>query len=90
MVYYLKGIKQKLKEKYDLSFDDVELDDLEEISKINFSKKTNSNEKIIDFIKSSSNPYMFKCNGKKIKIEFSNTEKRAEECLTNVVKNIYK
>ena len=86
----INDMKQKLKDKYDLSFDDVELDDLEEISKINFSKKTNSNEKIIDFIKSSSNPYMFKCNGKKIKIEFSNTDKRAEECLTNVVKNIYK
>ena len=67
----VNDMKQKLKEKYDLSFDDVELDDLEEISKINFSKKTNSNEKIIDFIKSSSNPYMFKCNGKKIKIVFS-------------------
>ena len=48
----VNDMKQKLKEKYDLSFDDVELDDLEEISKINFSKKTNSNEKIIDFIKS--------------------------------------
>ena len=34
----VNDMKQKLKEKYDLSFDDVELDDLEEISKINFSK----------------------------------------------------
>lgn len=83
-------LKLKLKEKYKLSFDDVELEDLEEISEINFSKKSNSNEKLLDFIKSSSNPYMFKCNGKKVKIEFSNTEKRAEECLTSVIKNIYK
>ena len=86
----IEEMKSKLKEKSSLSFDDVDLDELEEISKINFSKKSDSNEKIIDFIKSSSNPYMFKCNGKKIKIEFSNTEKRASECLTNVVKNVYK
>ena len=34
----VNDMKQKLKDKYDLSFDDVELDDLKEISKINFSK----------------------------------------------------
>ncbi|MBO5349294.1 MAG: hypothetical protein J6A89_05710 [Clostridia bacterium] len=86
----VNDLKLKLKEKYNLSFDDVKLEDLEEISEIKFSKKSNSNEKLLDFIKSSSNPYMFKCNGKKVKIEFSNTEKRAEECLTSVIKNIYK
>lgn len=86
----VNDLRHKLKEKYNLSFDDVKLEDLEEISEIKFSKKSNSNEKLLDFIKSSSNPYMFKCNGKKVKIEFSNTEKRAEECLTSVIKKIYK
>lgn len=83
-------LRLKLIEKQKLTFDDVDLDDLEDITQIKISRKPTSNEKIIDFIKSSSNPYMFKCNGKKIKIEFSNTEKRAEECLTNVLKEIYK
>ena len=83
-------LRLKLIEKQKLTFEDVELDDLEDITQIKISRKPTSNEKIIDFIKSSSNPYMFKCNGKKIKIEFSNTEKKAEECLTNVLKEIYK
>ena len=86
----VNDLRIKLREKYKLSFDDVKLGDLEEISEIKFSKKSNSNEKLLDFIKSSSNPYMFKCNGKKVKIEFSNTEKRAEECLTSAIKKIYK
>ena len=86
----VNDLRIKLREKYRLSFDDVKLEDLEEISEIKFSKKSNSNEKLLDFIKSSFNPYMFKCNGKKVKIEFSNTEKRAEECLTSVIKKIYK
>ena len=86
----VNDLRIKLREKYKLSFDDVKLEDLEEISEIKFSKKSNSNEKLLDFIKSSTNPYMFKCNGKKVKIEFSNTEKRAEECLTSVIKKIYK
>jgi len=83
-------LKEKLIRCRDISFEDVDLDDLEEISNINFSKKTDCREKIIDFIKSSKNPYMFKCNGKKIKIEYANSETKAEESLTNVVQKIYK
>ena len=86
----VNDLRIKLREKYKLSFDDVKLEDLEEISEIKFSKKSNSNEKLLDFIKSSSNPYMFKKKKKKVKIEFSNTDKRAEECLTSVIKKIYK
>lgn len=83
-------LRSKLIEKQKLTFNDVNLDDLEEITQIKISRKPTSNEKIIDFIKSSSNPYMFKCNGKKIKIEFLNTKQKAEESLTNVLKEIYK
>lgn len=83
-------LRLKLIEKQKLTFKDVNLDDLEEITQIKISRKPTSNEKIIDFIKSSSNPYMFKCNGKKIKIEFLNTERKAEESLTNALKEIYK
>lgn len=83
-------LRLKLQEKQKLSFDDVELEELEEITEIKISRKPTSNEKILDFIKSSSNPYMFKCNGKKIKIEFSKNNKKAEDCLTNVIKSLYK
>lgn len=82
-------LREKLKRTSKLNFCDVSMEELTEISEIKFSKKSNSNEKLLDFIKSSSNPYMFKCNGKKVKIEFSNTNKRAEECLTSTIKNIY-
>lgn len=82
-------LKEKLIESKKITFEDVNIEDLEDISNINFSKKQNSQEKILDFIKTSKNPYMFKCNGKKIKIEFANCERKAEEALTNVIKNIY-
>lgn len=83
-------LRLKLIEKQKLTFNDVNLDDLEEITQIKISRKPTSNEKIIDFIKSSYNPYMFKRNGKKIKIEFLNTEQKAEESLTKALKEIYK
>ena len=82
-------LKEKLIRCRDISFEDVDLEDLEEISNINFSKKTDCREKIIDFIKSSKNPYMFKCNGKKVKIEFANTNFIAEDSLTKTLKNVY-
>lgn len=83
-------LKQKLIKTKSLTFDDVDINDLEEISKINFSKKQDSNEKIIDFIKSSKNPYMFKCNGIKVKIGFIESSIKAEDTLTNVVNKVYK
>ena len=45
---------------------------------------------IIDFIKSAKNPYMFKCNGRKIKIAFSNNDEIAENKLKDTVNKIYK
>lgn len=36
------------------------------------------------------NPYIFKVNGKLVRIRFSETDKTAEDCLTNVLKNLYR
>lgn len=36
------------------------------------------------------NPYIFKVNEKLVRIRFSNTDKTAEDCLTNDLKNLYR
>ncbi len=36
------------------------------------------------------NPYIFKVNGKLVRTRFSDTDKTVEDCLTNVLKNLYK
>lgn len=36
------------------------------------------------------NPYIFKVNGKLVGIRFSETDKTAEDCLTNVLENLYR
>ncbi len=37
------------------------------------------------------NPYIFKVNGKLVRIRFSeNSNLTAEDCLTNVLKNLYR
>ncbi len=35
-------------------------------------------------------PYIFKVNEKLVRIRFSETDKTAEDCLTNVLKNLYR
>ena len=44
-------LKEKLIKCKGVSFDEVNIDELDDITKINFSKKSKSSEKIIDFIK---------------------------------------
>lgn len=81
---------KKLNKTKETNFDDICLSELDDICELKISKKQNTNEKIVDFIKSTNNPYCFKYGDKLIKIEFSNNGKQAEECLTNVIKSIYK
>ena len=85
--YNIEKLREKLERCKNVSFNDITLDDVDDISTIKISKKKNEYEKILDFGENTKNPYIFKVNGKLVKIEFSNNERKAEDCLTNVLKN---
>ncbi len=86
----MKTIIEKIKRCKDMSLEDVTLDDVDEISDIKIDKRKSSNERILDFLNKVKNPYIFKVKGKLVRIRFSNTEKTADDCLTNVLKNLYR
>ena len=86
----MKTIIEKIKRCKDMSLEDVSLDDVDEISDIKIDKRKSSNERILDFLNKVKNPYIFKVKGKLVRIRFSNTEKTADDCLTNVLKNLYR
>lgn len=73
-----------------ISLNEVNPDDVDELSSIKINTRINPVNRIIDFISKTKNPYIFKVNGKLVKIEFSKNDKSAEESLTNVIKSIYK
>ena len=73
-----------------MKLEDVTLDDVDEISSIKIDKRKTSNERILDFLTKVKNPYIFKANGKLVKISFSDTDKTDHDCLTNVLKNLYR
>lgn len=86
----MKTIIEKIKRCKNMSLEDVTLDDVDEISDIKIDKRKSSNERILDFLNRVKNPYIFKVKGKLVRIRFSNTEKTADDCLTNVLKNLYR
>lgn len=88
--YNVKELEEKLDRCRNVNLEDVTLDDVDEISSIKIDKREPSNERILEFITKVKNPYIFKVNGKLVRIRFSDTDKTAEDCLTNVLKNLYK
>ena len=73
-----------------VSLDEVNVNDVDEITKIRINKRKSSNERMLAFLNEVKNPYIFKVNGKLVRIRFSDTNKTADDCLTNVLNKLYK
>ena len=86
----IKNLKEKLQICKDIPVNKICIDDVDEISNIRIDKRKSSNERILDFLNSVKNPYAFKVNGRIVKISFSITEKTSDDCLTDVLKNLYR
>ncbi len=88
--YDIKELREKLERCRNVNLDDVKLEDVDKISSIKIDRRKPSEERILDFIKKTKNPYIFKIKGKLVRIKFSDTDKTTEDCLTNVLKNLYR
>ncbi|MBQ9181067.1 MAG: hypothetical protein IJ134_00265 [Bacilli bacterium] len=83
-------LKEKLNKYENIPLSEIDINEVDEITDIKVSKRKSSNDRILDFLNTVKNPYVFKHNGKLIKIGFSDTDKTADDCLTNVLRNLYK
>lgn len=83
-------LKEKLNKYENIPLSEIDINEVDEITDIKVSKRKSSKDRILDFLNEVKNPYVFKLNGKLIKIGFSETNKTADECLTNVLKSLYK
>ena len=82
-------IRNKLLKYEKVSLDEVNVNDVDEIT-IRINKRKSSNERMLAFLNEVKNPYIFKVNGKLVRIRFSDTNKTADDCLTNVLNKLYK
>ena len=85
--YNVKELEEKIKKCKKI---EVNINDVDDLSEVKISRKKSKEEKILDFISKTKNPYIFKVNGKLVKLEFSDNETNAEEAITNIIKSIYK
>ena len=88
--YNIEELAEKLERCKNANFDDVKLEDVDELTSIKIDRRKPSNERILDFLTKVKNPYIFKVNGKLVRIRFSDTDKTAEDCLTRVLENLYR
>lgn len=73
-----------------MKLEDVTLDDVDELSSIKIDRRKSSNEIILDFLIKVKNPYIFKVNGRLVRMRFSENGLTADECLTNMLENLYR
>ena len=88
--YNLKELREKLDRCKNMDLKDVSLDDVDEISSIKIDRRKSSNERILDFLTKTKNPYIFKVNNTLVRISFSNNDRTADDCLISVLKNLYR
>lgn len=73
-----------------MKLEDINLAEVDEISSIKIDRRKSSNERILDFLTKVKNPYVFKINGKLVRMDFSEKGPTADECLTRVLENLYR
>jgi hypothetical protein len=86
----LEELKARINKYKDISLEEIDPNNVDDITSINIDKRKSSNERLLDFLMKVKNPYVFKVKGKLVKISFSeDSNKTADDCLTNVLKNLY-
>lgn len=88
--YNIKELEEKLKRCKDIDLSEINIDEIDDLNEIRISRRKSKEERIIDFISKNKNPYIFKVNGRLVKIEFTDNGRKAEDAITNVIKSIYK
>ena len=88
--YNIQELEEKLKRCRNMKLEDATLDDVDESSSIKIDRRKSSNERILDFLTKVKNPYIFKVNGRLVRMRFSENGPTADECLTNMLENLYR
>ena len=88
--YNIKELEEKLNKCKDMKLEDINPDEVDEISSIKIDRRKSSNERILDFLTQVKNPYAFKVNGKLVRMSFSKNRPTADDCLTRVLENLYR
>lgn len=82
-------LEQKLKKQRNTKTEEIDITQIDSAKKVKIDTKKSSMRRILDFIISSKNPYVIKVNDTIVKMEFSNNNYKAEECVNQLFYNLY-
>ena len=88
--YNIKELEEKINRCKDIKLEDINPDEVDDINSIKIDRRKASDERILDFLTQVKNPYVFKVNGKLIRMTFSENGPTADDCLTRVLENLYR
>ena len=86
----MNNINEKLLKYRDVDLSNIDIDDVDKIEDIKIDKRKSSKDRIIDFLNSVKNPYVFNVDGKLVQFGFSDNNISADECLTKMLSKLYK
>lgn len=82
-----KALEEKLEQCSRIDIKTVNADEVEDIENIKIDKEKSSVERILDFLDTCKNPYLFKVNGVIVEIGFSDNNINGTECVSRALKN---
>ena len=88
--YNIQELEEKLNRCKNMKLENITLDDVDDLGSIKIDRRKSSNERILDFLTKVKNPYIFKVNGRLVRMRFSENGPIADECLTNMLENLYR
>ena len=88
--YNVKELEEKINRCKKIEVNEVNINDVDDLSEVKISIKKSKKDKILDFISNIKNPYIFKVNGKLVKLEFTDNSTNAENAIMNVIKSLHR
>ncbi len=86
----LEELEKKIMTCQNTDIENIDIENITDIKNIKIDRNKTSIERILAFLRSTSNPYVIKVNGTIVKMEFTNNSKlNASTCINNAMKNLY-
>lgn len=82
-----KTLEEKLEQCSKIDIKTVNADEVEDIENIKIDKEKPSVDRILDFLNTCKNPYLFKIDGVIVEIGFSDNNINATECVSRALKS---
>lgn len=86
----IRKLEQKLNKTKNVKIEEIDVSKVKNVKRLKIDTNQSNIKRILDFIICSDNPYIIKVNDIIVKMEFSDTILKADECVNKLFLNLYK